>query len=102
MKTAAFSAFMVIVMSSATMSADRPLESDTFSTPEGEITITFIGHGTLMLKAGSKVIHVDPWSNLADYSRLPDADLILITHEHRDHLDDKAIKEIRRKDTVIL
>ncbi len=53
----------------------------------GEVTITFLGHGTLMFSFGGRVIHVDPYSKVADYSALPKADAVLITHEHQDHLD---------------
>jgi L-ascorbate metabolism protein UlaG (beta-lactamase superfamily) len=45
---------------------------------------------------------VDPWSQLADYSALPKADLILITHDHGDHLDVKAVAMIRKTNTEIL
>jgi L-ascorbate metabolism protein UlaG (beta-lactamase superfamily) len=44
---------------------------------------------------------VDPVGQYADYSKLPQADLILITHEHRDHLDAKAVARLRRPDTKI-
>jgi len=64
--------------------------------------ITFVGHGTLMFKQGGKIIHVDPWMELADYTKLPKADLILITHEHRDHLDLKAIEAVRTPKTVVV
>ena len=102
MKTAIFFIFMVSLFFATPVSADRAFESDEFPTPEGNLVITFIGHGTLMLDCGGKIVHVDPWSRLADYSQLLDADLILITHEHRDHLDEKAIDEVRKKDTVVL
>jgi L-ascorbate metabolism protein UlaG (beta-lactamase superfamily) len=75
---------------------------DTISTAAGNIEVTCIGHGTLMFKFGEKVIHVDPWSELADYSTLPKADLILVTHDHRDHLDPKAIEAVRRQDTQVV
>jgi L-ascorbate metabolism protein UlaG (beta-lactamase superfamily) len=64
--------------------------------------ISFIGHGTLMFQFQGKVIHVDPWSQLADYGKLPKADLVLVTHEHRDHLDLKAIEAIRKEGTIIV
>ena len=77
-------------------------ETDTFKTTNGDLAITFIGHGTLMLQWAGKTIHVDPWTNLADYSQLPAADVILITHEHRDHLDPEAIKQIRKNTTTVI
>jgi L-ascorbate metabolism protein UlaG (beta-lactamase superfamily) len=75
------------------------LEKDTFQTPEGELEITFIGHGTLIFTFQNKIIYTDPWGNLADYQQLPKADIILLTHEHSDHLDIKAIDLIKKEDT---
>lgn len=74
---------------------------DLHQTKNAEIKITFIGHGTLMFEVQDKVIHIDPWSKLADYQSLPKADIILITHEHRDHLDESAISAIRKPTTLI-
>ena len=51
-------------------------ERDVIKTDIGELKITFIGHGTLMLECGGKAIHIDPRSELADYSRMPRADAI--------------------------
>jgi L-ascorbate metabolism protein UlaG (beta-lactamase superfamily) len=77
-------------------------ETDVFDTDAGRLEITFIGHGTLMFRFKDLVIHVDPVSREADYSELPEADLILVTHEHRDHLDAAAIAEISKSNTVLL
>jgi len=77
-------------------------EMDTFKTTLGDLTITFIGHGTLMMTCNDKVIHIDPWTNLADYAQLPKADLILITHEHGDHLDPAAIAQLRKETTSLV
>jgi len=80
----------------------KPFEVDRIPTSSGDLAITFVGHGTLMLEYGGRVIHVDPFGKLTDYKKMPDADLILITHEHGDHLDLAAIAAIRKNSTVIV
>ncbi len=89
--------FTLILASSA--NGQEQLQSDLIKTSDGDLTITFIGHGSLMFTFGGKVIHVDPFSKLADYSKLPKADIVLITHEHRDHLDTAALDKIRAEKT---
>ncbi|MDX9772331.1 MAG: MBL fold metallo-hydrolase [Bacteroidales bacterium] len=79
--------------------AQKSFEKDTIVTSEGPAEIWFIGHGTLMIAFDGRVIHVDPYSAVADYSALPGADIVLVTHEHSDHLDLKAIEKIRKEDT---
>lgn len=82
--------------------AEKKFEEDVIKTKAGDLKITFIGHGTLMFVYNGKVVHVDPYGRLADYSKLPKAGLILITHEHRDHLDTKAIGTIRQEQTKVV
>ena len=67
--------------------AQGSFQTDILKTSQGDLSITFIGHGSLMFTFNGKVIHVDPFSKLAEYSKLPKADMLLITHEHRDHLE---------------
>jgi L-ascorbate metabolism protein UlaG (beta-lactamase superfamily) len=82
--------------------AAEPFEKDVIKTTAGNLEITFIGHGSLMLKFGGKIIHIDPYSKLADYGQLPKADLILITHEHQDHLDPVALQQVRTTKTLVV
>ena len=82
--------------------AELGFEQDIIKTSSGELKITFIGHGTLMFMFEGKVIHVDPQNEAADYTKMSEADIILVTHEHGDHLDPEAIEAIRKEDTKIV
>ncbi len=93
--------FLVLCVALPVM-AQEPFEKDVIETSAGELEITFIGHGTLMMTYGGKVIHVDPFGRLADYAKLPKADMIFITHHHGDHLDLEALKEVRTEKTVVM
>ncbi|MGE4541449.1 MAG: MBL fold metallo-hydrolase [Bacteroidales bacterium] len=78
------------------------LAQESFETSEGKLKITIVGHASLMLEFQDRIIHVDPWSQLGDYDQLPDADLILLTHEHRDHLDKSALDKITSSNTKMI
>ena len=82
--------------------SQKNFENDTFQTSKGELKITFLGHGSLMMEFDGKTIHIDPVARYADYSKLPKAELILITHEHGDHLDADAISKIKKESTKIV
>ena len=93
-----------LVCLAATMStaAEQKFETDVIKTSKGDLAITFIGHATLMMSFGGKNIYVDPTTQIADYSNLPKADLIIITHEHSDHFDLKAIDQLKTVKTEIV
>lgn len=93
---------LLIVTMVVSALAQEKFETDIIKTSVGDLQITFVGHGTLMFNFGGKVIHVDPYSKLADYDTLPKADLILLTHEHSDHLDLKALNAIRTGKTMVV
>jgi L-ascorbate metabolism protein UlaG (beta-lactamase superfamily) len=78
------------------------VKTDTIITSPGKLIIHFIGHGSLIFEFNGNVIHVDPFSRLADYSQLPKADLALITHSHSDHFDMDALGKIRKDSTIIV
>jgi L-ascorbate metabolism protein UlaG (beta-lactamase superfamily) len=96
---------MLLVWVSAIFSAEKAksgFQEDTIKTVAGDLKITFIEHGTLMFTFEKKVIHVDPVSRYADYSKMPKADLILVTHEHGDHLDPKVIEILKKEGTELV
>jgi L-ascorbate metabolism protein UlaG (beta-lactamase superfamily) len=103
MKKIFFSCVGVLLLCAAIASAaEQNFAADKFKTSQGDLVITFIGHGTLMMSCGAAVIHVDPVSQMADYTQLPKADIILVTHEHGDHFDLKAINAVKTGKTALV
>jgi len=76
-------------------------QADVVETSKGPLKITPLYHGSVMLEFGGKIIHVDPWGQ-ADYSGLPQADLIVITHTHADHMDAALLKTLRKDGTILV
>src|SRR6202521_5448384 len=74
---------------------------DVIQTSQGELGLTPLYHGSVMLEFGGKVIHIDPWSQ-GDYTGIPQADLIVVTHTHRDHLDPALIDKLKKPGTIIV
>ncbi len=79
----ASAAGMVTVMPFRVTAAGH--ESHVFETSLGAITVHPISHASLVLETPVGTIYVDPVGEIEQYSGLPAADLILVTHEHGDH-----------------
>lgn len=98
--------FLIIIISAMVLPfsvmAQGKFETDTIKTSEGDLAITFIGHATLMFSFKDKVIHVDPWTRFTDYKDMPKADIILVTHDHMDHFDKKAIDTLSTDKTKLV
>jgi L-ascorbate metabolism protein UlaG (beta-lactamase superfamily) len=75
---------------------------DKITTSTGVVEMRFIGHGSLMFKVGDFVIYFDPGRTSGSYSNLPKADLILVTHDHQDHLDPQLISDLQKQETIML
>ena len=74
-------------------------ECDEFPTPNGmSVKLHALVHASIWIEAGDKQIFVDPVSHIGnrtvDYTTMPTADFILITHEHHDHLNKEAIHNL--------
>jgi len=68
----------------------------------GELRVTVFGHASVLLEIQGKRIYVDPYSEVHDYAKDAPADLILITHDHYDHNDQKAIAPIATPKTAFV
>lgn len=87
-------------------SASKQIEAqgiihDTFTTPAGrDVKIHFIKHASLILDIAGQIIYIDPTEMFGnDFSKLPKADAVMVTHEHHDHYDPKAIEAVSTPDT---
>ncbi len=87
-------------MSKPGYSQDTP-DYDKINTSAGILEMHFIGHGSLMFKINGFVIYIDPVSSSGNYDFLPKADIVLVTHEHGDHLDVKLINDLKKQGTLV-
>jgi L-ascorbate metabolism protein UlaG (beta-lactamase superfamily) len=98
-----YALILAFLVAGLTAAAAHPrFEKDVIPTSKGNLEITFLGHASLMMAFDGLSIEVDPFGEVADYAALPKADLVLITHDHDDHMDLKAIKAVAKKDAVIV
>jgi len=97
-----FALAWLLVFFAAFSAAAPKYEFEVLETSGGSLKITFLGHGSLLFTFGEKTIYVDPVSQYADFGQFPKADLILLTHEHFDHLDPKALDLVRTDKTVLV
>lgn len=102
MRKSIFLTILLTAFFSGEATANMDFEKDIITTAKGNLEVTFIGHGSLMFSYKGIVIQVDPYAKLADYSTFPKANLILITHDHGDHLDTGALEAVRADRTTLI
>lgn len=91
---------LIFVVMAIPVKSQIPI-SDKISTSAGDVEMHFIGHGSLMFKVDGIVIYVDPVRSSGSYDFLPKADVILVTHEHNDHLDAELIGKLKKQGTFV-
>lgn len=80
------------------------LKYDTLTTPRGRnVSMVFIKHGSIAIDVDGFLIYIDPVTIYGnDFAKLPKADVIMVTHEHHDHFDTKAIEELTSDSTQLI
>ena len=91
-----------------------PLATPAHATPRarpGQCSVTWVGHSTTLVQLGAVNVLTDPvWSDHAaplpglgprrrvppgiDFAALPPIDLVLLSHNHYDHLDDRTVRRL--------
>lgn len=84
--------------------ASQGYKYDTFEGKEGTpIDIIFIKHGSLMIDVDNYLVYIDPVGMFGnDFTKLPKADAVLVTHDHHDHYDKNVIDTIRDDNTRLI
>lgn len=90
-------------------------DKQAFLEPDTCIKIVWFGHSTVLMNIDGKIILTDPmfskyaspvqftgikrysYSNYITVEELPEIDLVLISHDHFDHLDTRTIKQLKDK-----
>ena len=92
---------IVVCAVMALFAVSAQAQVQTFNSSAGPIKITPVTHAAMMIEGGGKVIVVDP-AKPAVFTGLPQADLILITDIHGDHMDADLIKAVSKAGTEII
>lgn len=71
-----------------------------FSTSAGVLKLTPIQHASLMIEAGGKTLYLDP--AMGNFDGRPQADYILITDIHGDHMSPEIVNKLKKPATEIV
>ena len=82
-------------------------ETDVFTTKSGKtVKIHALMHSSIRIEYDGREIQIDPCAKLrdrtVDYSTMPKADYILVTHEHFDHYNEATLRLLSSKNTKLI
>ena len=98
---------MLAILGLNTACGQQTYEVDVFTTKSGK-TVKFhaLMHSCIRIQYDGFEIQIDPVSKLGnrqiDYSAMPKADYIFVTHEHGDHYDANALKTLSASKTQLV
>ena len=100
-------ACLLAIIGLTTVCAQGNYETDEFKTKSGKtVKMHALMHASIRIEYDGKEIEIDPCSKLGnktvDYTAMPKADYILVTHEHGDHYDAATLKLLSAEKTQLV
>ena len=98
---------LLAIMGLSTACGQQTFEVDEFTTKSGK-TVRFhaLVHASIRIEYDGREIEIDPVRKLGnktiDYTAMPKADFVFVTHEHGDHFDKEAIKLLSKEGTQLI
>ncbi len=77
-------------------------QTDEIPTENGNVTLHPILHSTMILEWNGFTIYVDPYGGAEKFEGKPNADLILITDVHGDHLNTSTLEALDLSETELI
>ena len=98
---------LLTLLGLASSCGQQTYEVDSFTTKNGKtVKIHALVHASMRIEYEGKEIQIDPVAQLGektiDFAAMPKADYIFVTHEHHDHLDEKAIGMLTKDNTQLI
>ena len=98
-------AFLLLTAVATLACQAQQRQTDTFRTPSGkEVKFTCIKHASIMIEYDGRTFYFDPVTGLkpeTDFSVMPKANYVFVTHEHPDHFDRMALTQLVGSNTIV-
>ena len=98
MKLSNIFSFLIIFLFSTSIVGQQ----QTIPTNNGNVLLTPILHATMVLEWNGKTVYIDPYGGADRFDNFANADLVLITHIHGDHLNKTTLGELDLSNTELI